>query len=120
MFYNDLFNRVSGKRIREFSVCKEAYSLTVDLLDKHVKLQNIVARVDLGKAIDLEKIARTTSSTIYEPEQFPAVIWRPKAFGSAILIFSTGKLVVAGLKTFSECRSLPKFIEDNLLGHSNK
>jgi len=36
---------------------------------------------------------------IYEPEQFPgAIYWAPELEGAAMLLFPSGKIVVAGLK----------------------
>lgn len=38
MFTNDLFSRVSGKRIRDIWMCLKAYSFALELFDKYVRL----------------------------------------------------------------------------------
>jgi len=38
MFINDLFGRVSGKRIRDVRACLRAYSLVLELFDKYVRI----------------------------------------------------------------------------------
>jgi len=66
-----------------------------------VKLQNIVATGDIGKHIDLDELAKKLPNTIYEPEQFPGVIYYAKELeGASILIFSSGKVVFAGIKDY--------------------
>lgn len=77
-------------------------------------LRNIVATVELENKLDLENIARKLSPTIYEPEQFPGVIWRPKDLNASILVFASGKLVVAGLKSMSDYRRLPNYLTEKL------
>jgi transcription initiation factor TFIID TATA-box-binding protein len=41
-----------------------------------IQVQNIVASASLGGKIDLEKSAFTLGRTMYEPEQFPGLIYR--------------------------------------------
>ena len=64
-----------------------------------VTIQNIVAAVNLGGKIHLEKAARTLPRSMYEPEQFPGLIHRMIEPKVVILIFASGKLVCAGGKT---------------------
>ena len=66
------------------------------------QIQNIVASVSLGGKIDLEKATYKLEKTMYEPEQFPGLIYRVDQPKVVILIFSTGKLVVAGAKKEQE------------------
>jgi len=62
------------------------------------KVQNIVATADLGGAVDLEKLV-CMRSIIYEPEQFPGAILKiNKPHKATVLIFASGKIVIAGLK----------------------
>jgi len=67
--------------------------------DAKVTIQNIVASIDLGGKIHLEKVARTLPRSMYEPEQFPGVIHRMLDPKTVILIFASGKLVCTGGKT---------------------
>jgi transcription initiation factor TFIID TATA-box-binding protein len=65
----------------------------------NVKLQNIVATGDIGRTIDIEKLSVKLPNVIYEPEQFPGAIYYAKELdGASILIFASGKVVLAGLK----------------------
>tara|TARA_B110000263_G_C15311826_1_gene513912 strand:+ start:458 stop:1015 length:558 start_codon:yes stop_codon:yes gene_type:complete len=70
-----------------------------------VTIQNIVASVDLGGKIDLEEAARQLSNSMYEPEQFPGLIYRMKEPKTVILIFSSGKLVCTGAKIESQVKN---------------
>ena len=63
-----------------------------------LKIQNIVASVNLGGIIDLEKSAYALEKTMYEPEQFPGLIYRMAVPKVVILVFASGKLVCTGAK----------------------
>ena len=63
-----------------------------------LKIQNIVASANLNGMIDLEKSAYTLGKTMYEPEQFPGLIYRMDDPKVVILIFASGKLVCTGAK----------------------
>ncbi len=64
-----------------------------------VKIQNIVASINLGGRVHLEEAARSLPRSMYEPEQFPGLIHRMLDPKTVILIFSSGKLVCTGAKT---------------------
>ncbi|MHC3128971.1 MAG: TATA-box-binding protein [Candidatus Bathyarchaeota archaeon] len=63
-----------------------------------MKIQNIVASVNLAGLIDLERSAYSLGRTMYEPEQFPGLIYRMDVPKVVILIFASGKLVCTGAK----------------------
>jgi transcription initiation factor TFIID TATA-box-binding protein len=63
-----------------------------------LKVVNIVASVSLGGKVDLEKAVTTLGKAMYEPEQFPGLIYRMDEPKVVILIFATGNLVVTGAK----------------------
>jgi len=63
-----------------------------------LKIQNIVASASLGGMIDLEKAAYSLGKTMYEPEQFPGLIYRMDEPKVVILLFASGKLVCTGAK----------------------
>ena len=66
-----------------------------------IKIQNIVASGSLGGPVDLEGLcerARMGGSLMYEPEQFPGMIYRMENRHVVFLIFSTGKIVCVGAK----------------------
>jgi len=60
-------------------------------------IRNTVISIDLGRPVDLLALCERMQGIIFEPEQFPAAIWRPNyAPRSTVLVFSTGKLIVTG------------------------
>ena len=63
-----------------------------------LKIQNIVASASLGGTIDLERAAFELGKTMYEPEQFPGLIYRMDEPRVVILLFASGKLVCTGAK----------------------
>lgn len=63
-----------------------------------IRIQNIVASVALGGSVDLEKTTYSLERTMYEPEQFPGLIYRMNDPKVVILIFASGKLVCTGAK----------------------
>ncbi len=67
-----------------------------------IQVQNIVASASLGGKIDLEKSAFSLGRTMYEPEQFPGLIYRMVEPKVVILLFASGKLVCTGAKKESE------------------
>ena len=80
-------------------VIKELKKGGIIIISKpELKIQNIVASASLGGMIDLEKAAYTLERTMYEPEQFPGLIYRMKEPKVVILLFASGKLVCTGAK----------------------
>ena len=68
------------------------------------KVQNIVASFDLGQKLPIEKLARKLPRSMYEPEQFPGLIFRIP-HGCVVLLFSSGKGVLVGAKTIEDLNS---------------
>ena len=56
----------------------------------------MVASANLSGRIELEDCAYALERTMYEPEQFPGLIYRMDDPKVVILIFSSGKLVCTG------------------------
>jgi transcription initiation factor TFIID TATA-box-binding protein len=80
-------------------VIKELKKNGIVIISKpELKIQNIVASANLGGMIDLEKSAFTLGKTMYEPEQFPGLIYRMAEPKVVILLFASGKLVCTGAK----------------------
>jgi len=65
-----------------------------------IRVTNVVASANLGGYIDLDELAskRSGGRILYEPEQFPAVIYRWENPKVVFLAFSTGKIVCTGAK----------------------
>ncbi len=80
-------------------VIKELKTSGIIIIGKpELKIQNIVASASLGGMIDLEKSAYTLKKNMYEPEQFPGLIYRMQDPKVVILLFASGKLVCTGVK----------------------
>ena len=67
--------------------------------EPEIKIQNVVASGDLGSEINLDMASILMERAIYEPEVFPGMIYRMNKPKAAYLIFSSGKIVIAGAKT---------------------
>jgi len=74
--------------------------------DPKITVTNVVATVDLGIVMNLDEIALNIENVEYEPEQFPGLVYKPYDSTVSVLIFGTGKLVVAGLRDASEARAV--------------
>ena len=80
-----------------FKIIRELKKNGIVILRKpELRIVNIVASASLGGMIDLEKAAYTLGRTMYEPEQFPGLIYRMNSPKVVILIFRSGKLVCTG------------------------
>ena len=101
-------------------VVKELKNGGIIIISKpEMKVQNIVASASLGGMIDLEKAAYTLEKTMYEPEQFPGLIYRMAVPKVVILIFASGKLVCTGAKleqeVYESVEKLHKLLEEKEL-----
>jgi len=86
----------------------------VIIRNPEVRIENIVATADLNGTLDLEVVAERLTKTIYEPEQFPGLIYRMDEPKTVILIFTSGKLVITGAKTEIEVRLAAKKLQETL------
>lgn len=86
---------------------KRAVKELVRLLNEHeadvplvpeIQVQNIVASGNLHAEVDIEKSALLLENSMYEPEQFPGLIYRMDDPKVVLLIFSSGKIVCTGAK----------------------
>jgi len=91
----------SGRESRRaiMKVVREMKKVGIIILGKpSVKVVNIVASASLGGKVDLEKAVMTLGKTMYEPEQFPGLIYRMDEPKVVMLIFASGNLVCTGAK----------------------
>jgi len=89
----------SGKESRRaiMKVVKELKKDGIIIISKpDLKVVNLVASASLGGKVDLEKAVTTLGKAMYEPEQFPGLIYRMDEPKVVILIFASGSLVVTG------------------------
>ncbi|HXX87813.1 MAG TPA: TATA-box-binding protein [Candidatus Acidoferrum sp.] len=86
-------------RTAVLKVVKELKKGGIIIISKpELKIQNIVASVSLGGKVDLEQAVGKLVRTMYEPEQFPGLIYRMDEPKVVILIFASGNLVCTGAK----------------------
>ena len=64
-----------------------------------IVIQNMVASANLHSKIDLEVAADVLDNVMYEPEQFPGLIYRMQDPKTVLLLFASGKLVCTGAKS---------------------
>ncbi|MHA1104698.1 MAG: hypothetical protein ACTSPN_03135 [Promethearchaeota archaeon] len=78
---------------------KDDFDLKLDY-----KIENVVATVimEISEKIDLTKIARKFEDAEYNPERFPGLVMRISDPKATFLIFSTGKMVITGLRRADE------------------
>jgi len=67
---------------------------------------NIVAVVDTGKLLDLERLFedRETMQIEYNPEIFSGLIYRRPESTLTLLIFQSGKIVLTGAKSIPDIK----------------
>ena len=70
----------------------------IDIGKPKIVIQNIVASGTLNATVDLERAAYLLENSMYEPEQFPGLIYRMIEPRVVILVFSSGKCVCTGAK----------------------
>jgi transcription initiation factor TFIID TATA-box-binding protein len=70
----------------------------VIISEPEIQIQNIVASAALHGRIDLEACVYALGRSMYEPEQFPGLIYRMDDPKVVILIFASGKLVCTGAR----------------------
>lgn len=86
-----------------------------------VKIQNVVATSSLSGRVDLigfyESERGMGGRIIYEPDQFPGLIYRMKNPKAVILLFASGKMVCTGTRNEEEtCQAVKKLwrrVEDD-------
>jgi transcription initiation factor TFIID TATA-box-binding protein len=69
-----------------------------------VRIENVVSSATLNQNIDLNAIVKGNPLVEYRPEKFPGLVFRLKRPKTAILIFSTGKMVCTGAKSEKESK----------------
>ena len=82
--------------------------------EPEIQIQNMVASAGLGGRIDLEKSTYSLKHAMYEPEQFPGLIYRMGDPKVVILIFSSGKLVCTGAKREGEVHRAVTKLQETL------
>jgi len=84
--------------------------------DLDYKIENVVATVvvEITEKIDLNQIARKHAEVEYNPERFPGLVMRIEKPRATILIFSTGKMVVTGMRKAQEAPQVVEKVVKNI------
>lgn len=74
------------------------------LSDKNFEIRYLVATADLGTPLNLNEVMVQIGieETEYEPEQFPALFYRPANVHWFYSIFGSGKVVINGCQTVKQ------------------
>lgn len=80
------------------------------------KIENVVGTVvvEITEKVDLNLIARKLPDVEYNPERFPGLVMRIEKPRATILIFSTGKMVITGLRKASESGKVVQKVIKNI------
>ena len=82
-----------------------------------IDVVNMVASANLHGKIDLEAMSDVLEHVMYEPEQFPGLIYRMGEPKVVMLIFASGKLVITGAKREEQVHEAAEKIRAILIGH---
>jgi len=108
----------SGKLVctgaRSENQAREAIKKVTEMLEKagikieqepEVRVQNIVASANLYSYLDIERIhEKFPYESMYEPEQFPGLIFRMEDPPVVMLLFTSGKVVCTGSRKEEDAR----------------
>jgi transcription initiation factor TFIID TATA-box-binding protein len=98
-------NEKSARHDLKFVADYLARARLIMLKRPRIKIQNIVASVEFENPVKLAEIVREVPHIIYEPDQFPGAIYYPRdPIGVSILLFASGKAVIAGAKDMCQLR----------------
>jgi transcription initiation factor TFIID TATA-box-binding protein len=82
-----------------------------------IDVVNMVASANLHGKIDLEAMSDVLEHVMYEPEQFPGLIYRMGEPKVVMLIFASGKLVITGAKREEQVHEAVEKIRAILIDH---
>jgi len=82
-------------------------------VEASIRIENVVASATLNQRIDLNAVVKGNPWVEYNPKKFPGLVFRIKRPKTAILIFSTGKMVCTGAKSEKESkRAIKKVVRE--------
>jgi len=79
-----------------------------------VKVENIVVSFTISSSLDLPKLAEILPDTTYNPDEVPVILLQLSKPCSMITLFSTGNVMMTGLKSMDEVRDVVKMVTDRL------
>ena len=79
------------------------------------KIQNIVLSVTYeGTEFNLERLAKSIDSTVYDPEIFPGVVYKSEDPRASFLIFASGKMNCVGARSMADAKLAIKKLTEKL------
>lgn len=89
------------------------YDMLPEAEDDWYSIQNYVCTTDIGRVVDLSAltVGLGLEITEYEPEVFPALIYRPSDHDCVMLIFTSGKVIITGI---TDINSVEEAVDDFL------
>jgi transcription initiation factor TFIID TATA-box-binding protein len=109
---------VAGSKSREEAITAiswlidQLHSLGIEVekecIDDSLSVEFLVLKGDLDKNLNLEQLINNfPSGTVeYEPEQFPALIYKPNHVDGTATIFSTGKVSITGVNDLESANQI--------------
>jgi transcription initiation factor TFIID TATA-box-binding protein len=82
-----------------------------------IDVVNVVGTADVGGEIDLEVMSDVLENVMYEPEQFPGLIYRMTDPKVVLLVFASGKLVITGARREEQVYEAADKIRAILIDH---
>ncbi|MFH1127347.1 MAG: TATA-box-binding protein [archaeon] len=98
---------MAKKNIPDVPVIKtsaEEKQIKTIAMDAEIKIQNIVVSANTHTKFSLEMLAANLDEAEYEPESFPGLVYRVKDPKASTLIFTTGKIICSGSKSFEDAK----------------
>ncbi|NOR85589.1 TATA-box-binding protein [archaeon] len=78
-----------------------------------IKIQNIVVSADTHTKYSLEMLAANLDGAEYEPESFPGLVYRVTDPKASALVFTTGKIICSGAKSYAFAKiAIAKVVDD--------
>ncbi|MBD3406794.1 MAG: hypothetical protein GF411_11825 [Candidatus Lokiarchaeota archaeon] len=77
-----------------------------------VELQNLVATGKIEKSLNLELLSLELENTVYEPEQYPGMVWRIRRYNVTVILFGSGGFTITGAESESIIRQTLELIEE--------
>ena len=100
------------------NVVRELKTNGIIILGKpKIVIQNMVASANLHGKVDLETMSDILENVMYEPEQFPGLIYRMTEPKVVLLVFASGKLVIVGAKREEQVHEAADKIRAILIDH---
>lgn len=82
--------------------------ISQECVERSISVEFLVLKADLDRTLNLEQLIKDFSGEDieYEPEQFPALIYKPNYVDGTATIFSTGKVSITGVNNIESANQI--------------